>query len=274
MTTPLPLPPPVPLPIDAAGFDDLIERVRRLLQRVSDTADRLVDNALGVARGLPAFLARRVVRLIEEFVELVRRLRALVLRMVAPAGNPARVWETGRRWVEDFAGPLSDQVGKIDPDHLAAGYEWEGRAADAYLDAAARQRAALTALQTIGGDLDTALSRLAIGICGFWLAIAAALCSAVLQMIGAAIAAASGAGAPAALVLATTTVATACAAIAGAAAALAAVVEWVSDAITTIRHRLADHGAFPDGAWPAPASTRFADASMTDGTPSDWTLDR
>jgi hypothetical protein len=265
---------PLPLPIDAAGFDDLIERVHRLLDRVQDTADRLVDDALRVARMLPGFLAGRVVRLIEDFVAVLRRLLELIGRLIAPAGNPVRVWQTGRRWVEDFAGPLGDQVGKIDPDHLAAGYEWEGRAADAYLDAAARQRTALGALLAIGGDVDTALARLAIGICGLWAAVAAALCSALIQLIGAAVAASTGVGTPAALILATTSVATACAAVAGCAAALAALVEWVSDAITTIRHRLADHEAFPDGGWPAPAARRFADGSLTDGTPSDWTLER
>lgn len=270
MTAPLAAPPP----IDVAGFDDLLERVRRLLDRVAEATDRLVDEALRVARALPPFLAGRVVRLLEDFLALVRRLFGLIGRLIAPAGNPLRVWEVGRRWVADFAGPLSDQIGKIDPDHLAAGYEWEGRAADAYLDAAARQRAALTALQSIGADLDTALGRLAIGICGLWAAIAAALCSAVIQLFGAALAAASGVGTPAALMLATTSVATACAAVAGGAAALAALVEWVSDAISTIRHRLSDHEAFPDGAWPPPASSRFNDASMTDGTPSDWTLER
>ncbi|GAA4454654.1 hypothetical protein [Phytohabitans houttuyneae] len=270
MTTPL----TVPLPVDVTGFDDLIERVRRLLERVADATDRLVDEALRVARALPAFLAGQVVRLLEELLAMVRRLFALVGRLIAPAGNPVRVWEVGRRWIEDFASPLSDHVGKIDPDHLAAAYEWEGRAADAYLDAAARQRAALTALQSIGGDLDTALARLAIGICGLWAAIAAALCSAVIQLFGAALAAATGVGTPAALILATTSVATACAAVAGGAAALAALVEWVSDAITTIRHRLADHEAFPDGAWPPPASARFDDGSMSDGTPSEWSLER
>jgi len=62
--------------------------------------------------------------------------------------------------------------------------------------------------------------------------------------------------------------------VAGAAAALAALVEWISDAITTLSHRLLDHEAFPDGAWPTPATRRFDDASMTDGTPSGWTLER
>ncbi|BCB89062.1 hypothetical protein [Phytohabitans suffuscus] len=267
-------PAPFPLPIDAAGFDALVERVHRLLRRIGETADRLVDDALRVARRLPGFLAERVVRLVEEFAEVVRRLQGLVGRLVAPAGNPVRVWETGRQWVVDFAGPLSGHASKIDPDHLAAGYEWEGRAADAYLAATARQRAALSALLSIGGDVDTALARLAIGICGLWAAVAAALCSALIQLIGAAVAAASGVGTPAALILATTSMATACAAVAGGAAALAALVEWVSDAITTIRHRLADHEEFPDGAWPAPASGRFDDGSMTDGSPSGWTLDR
>jgi hypothetical protein len=262
------------MPVDAAGFDDLIARVRRLLERVGDTADRLVTDALRVARGLPAFLAGQVVRLLEDFMSVVRRLLDLVGRLIAPAGNPMRVWETGQRWVDDFARPLSDQVGQLDPDHLAAGYEWEGRAADAYEAATARQRAALSALQAVGGDLDTALARLAIGICGLWAAIAAALCSALIQLIGAALATATGVGTPAALVLATTSVATACAAVAGGAAALAALVEWVSDAITTIRHRLSDHEAFPDGAWPAPATARFNDGSLSDGTPSGWTLER
>jgi hypothetical protein len=270
----VPLPPPLPLPVSATGFDDLVERVRRLVERVRDTAGRLVDNALRVARLLPAFLAAQVRRLLEEFVALVRRLLALIDRLIAPVGNPVRVWETGRMWVEDFARPLSDHIGKIDPDHLAAGYEWEGRAADAYLDAAARQRTALTAFAAIGADVDTALARLAIGICGLWAAVAAALCSALIQLIGAAMAAASGVGTPAAIILGTTSVATACAAVAGSAAALAALVEWVSDSITTVRHRLADHEAFPGGGWPAPATTRFSDASMTDGTPSGWTLER
>jgi hypothetical protein len=264
----------MPLPMDAAAFDDLIERVHRLLERVRDTTDRIAEDALRVARSLPGFLAQQVVRLLDDFLAVVRRLFGLIHRLLAPAGNPVRVWETGRRWVDDFAAPLSSEVGKIDPDHLAAAHEWEGRAADAYLDAAARQRTALSALNALGGDLDTALARLAIGICGFWAAIAAALCSAVIQLIGAAVAIASGVGTPAGLLLATTSVATACAAVAGGAAALAALVEWVSDAITTIRHRLADHEAFPDGAWPVPSAGRFNDGSLTDGSPSGWTLER
>lgn len=259
---------PMPLPVS----DELMVRVWWLTEQVREAAQRVIDGAVRAVRVLPPFLADGVLDLVRALGDLVRRLLSAIAELSEPMGRPKRVWETGRRWVEDFAGPLSDHIGKIDPDHLAAAYEWQGRAAGAYEAAAARQRAALTALRDIGADVDVALARLAIGICGFWAAVAATLASALVQLIGAGVAVGTGVGTPAAVILATTCVATACAGVAGGAAATAALIEWVSDTITTLRGRIEDHEAFPDGAWPAPAVAHFDDGSMSDGTPSQWRL--
>lgn len=264
---------PLPAPIGITEFDALLERVRRLAQQVHDTVQQIVDSATRAIRLLPPLLTGRVVDLIAALTDISRRLFDLVDRLSAPAGRPGTVWATGRRWVEEFGHPLSDHVSKIDPDHLAAGYEWEGRAAEAYEAAAGRQREALAALQSVSADMNLALGRIAIGICGLWAVIAAVLASALVQLVGASVAAGSGVGTPAAVMLATTSVATACAGIAGGAGAFAALVEWVSDSIGTLDQRLHDNSAFPDGAWPAPSAARFEDGSMTDGSPSGWRLE-
>jgi hypothetical protein len=260
------------MPVVVAGFDEVRELVGRLVERLRALAEQIVSDGIGAVRALPGFLADPVIALAEEFAGIVRRLLDAVDRLTEPAGRPAVVWETGRRWVAEVAGPLSAHISKIDPDHLAAGYEWDGRAAEAYEAAAARQRESLAALQGVGADVDAALGRLAIGICGLWAALAAALASAIVQLIGAAVAVGTGVGTPAGFMFATTSVATACAAVAGGAAAMAALVEWVSDSIGAVRDRLYDNSAYPDGGWPMPAVTRFADGSMTDGTPTDWHL--
>jgi hypothetical protein len=262
----------VTAPVGVVEFDGLVERVRWLVGEVREAAATVVDRALSVARLLPLPLGARLVHLARRLDELVRRLVELIDGLSEPLGRPGQLWEAGRRWVEDFGAPLSRQVSEIHPDHLAAGYEWDGRAAEAYEAAADRQRAALVALQGVGGELDLALGRLAIAICGMWAAIAAMLASAVVQLTAAALAAGTGAGAPAAIVLAVTSVATVCGGVAGGAGTLSAVVEWVTDSVSALHQRLVDGEAFPGGGWPGPSTERFRDGSMSDGTPSGWRL--
>lgn len=259
-------------PAVVVEFDGVMERVRRLVGEVREAASAVVDRALSVARLMPSPLGVRLVQLAGRLDELVRRLVESIERLSEPLGRPARLWEAGRRWVGEFGGPLSRQVSEIHPDHLAAGYEWDGRAAEAYEAAADRQRAALAALQGIGGELDLALGRLAIGICGMWAALAAMLASAVVQLTAAALAAGTGAGVPAAIALAVTSVATVCGAVAGGAGTLAAVIEWVTDSVAALHRRLVDGEAFPGGGWPGASTERFRDGSMSDGTPSGWRL--
>ncbi|MCW6010289.1 hypothetical protein K1W54_37935 [Micromonospora sp. CPCC 205371] len=260
------------VPVVVVEFDGVVERVRRLVREVREAAAQVVARALAVARMLPPPVGVRLVQLARRLDELVRRLVELIDGLSDPLGRPGRLWETGRRWVAEFGGPLSRQVGEIHPDHLAAGYEWDGRAAEAYEVAADRQRAALAALGGVAGEIDMALGRLAIAICGMWAAVAAMLASAAVQLTAAALAVGTGAGVPAAIVLAVTTMATVCGGVATGAGTLSAVIEWVTDSVSALHQRLVDGEAFPGGGWPGPSTERFRDGSMSDGSPSGWRL--
>ncbi|GLI01958.1 hypothetical protein Pa4123_72350 [Phytohabitans aurantiacus] len=262
----------VTVPVVVVDFDSVLERVRRLVKEVRESAARVVERALSVARLLPMPVGVRLVQLAGKLDDLVRRLVELIERLSDPLGRPVRLWETGRRWVAEFGGPLSRHVGEIHPDHLAAGYEWDGRAAEAYEAAADRQRGALATLHGAAGEIDLALGRLALAICGMWAAVAAMLASAAVQLTAAALAAGTGAGVPAAVVLAVASMATLCGGIATGAGTLSAVIEWVTDSVSALHQRLVDGEAFPGGRWPGPSTERFRDGSMSDGSPSDWRL--
>lgn len=260
------------VPLAVAEFDGVVERVRRLLGEVREAVARVVDRTVAVAGLMPVPMGVRLLGLARRLDDLVRRLVDLIEGLSEPLGRPAVLWAAGRRWLVEFDAPLSRRVSEIHPDHLAAGYEWHGRAAEAYEAAADRQRVALAGLQGVGHELDLALGRLAIAICGMWAAIAAMLASAVVQLTAAAVAVGTGAGMPAAIVLAVTSVATVAGAVAGGAGTLSAVIEWVTDSVSALHRRLIDGEAFPGGGWPAPSTGRFRDGSMSDGTPSGWRL--
>jgi len=248
----------IPMPVVIDGFDELIERVRRLLDRLHRGVNQVIDNANRAARWLPGVVADRIVDLCDRFVDLCRRFYDEVLRLLGMCGKPWRLWAAGTAWVEGFSGPISGHVGEMDPVHLAAAYEWDGRAAGAYEDTTARQREALSALQLIGSETHSALGNVAVAICALWATVAAAMLVAAAEIIAAGIAAASIAGVAGAVAFAFGAIGSVLAGIGAGIAAFMLVAERANDAMVTLQQRLNDRSGVGDG-WPGAAGERFRD---------------
>jgi len=251
------------VPVVVAKFDELDEQLRRLLVRLSEGVDRVIETARRSTRLLPN--AAHVDALCRRLGEFWQQLRSEINRLLEPVGKPWQVWEAGAAWAERFAGPLSAHVGEMNDLHLSANYEWDGRAAEMYAAATARQKEALAALQGVGTDLHSALGHVAVAICALWAAIVSSVVVAAFGVGAAVASAATGVGAAAAV-----------AAVFGALAALASgvttgiggfmlVAERANDAMATLRSRLVDQSALAGGRWPSSVGERYRDGA-------DWKL--
>jgi hypothetical protein len=253
---------PIPAPGIVTGFAELVERVRRGIEQLREAIQRVIDNAWRAVRLLPGAIADRIRELCRQVAEEARRALGRLEQFVAECiGSPAAVWETGATWVQRFAKPLSTDVAEMNSDHLAGDYYWDGKAADAYVTATDRQKNALTALQTIGADIHSALGDVAVGICAMWATAAAGLLTATAAILGAVVAAATVVGAPVSLALVLTALAALLLGLSTAIVGFLLVVERANDGMTTLQNRMNDNSGFGDGDWPMSPTERFSDGA-------------
>ncbi|GAB3140941.1 hypothetical protein GCM10027290_12640 [Micromonospora sonneratiae] len=251
---------PITVPIVIAGFEELVERVRRLLERLSAGIDQVIENARRSTRLLPV-VAEQVASLCDQLDDFRRRLKAEIIRLLSRVGQPWKVWDAGASWVANFAGPLSEHVGEMNDLHLSANYAWDGRAADMYAATTARQKEALVALQSIGADVHTALGHVAVAICALWAAVAAALLMACSGVVAAVASASTGIGAPAAVAFVFEALAALLAGVSVGVGGFMLTAERANDAMATLRNRLFDRSALDGGQWPGSKSERYREGA-------------
>ncbi|GAB2933189.1 hypothetical protein GCM10027280_21220 [Micromonospora polyrhachis] len=247
------------VPVVITKFDELDEQVRRLLVRLSEGIDRVIDTARRSSRLLPN--AAQVDALCVRLRDFWEQVRQGIKRVLEPVGKPWTVWETGAAWAEKFAGPLSAHLGEMNELHLSADYEWDGRAAEMYAAATSRQKEALAALQGIGNDLHTSLGHVAVAICALWAAVVSGLLVAAANLALAVASAVSGIGAPAAVAFLIETLAALASGVAVGIGGFMLVAERANDAMMTLQARLHDKSALDGGQWPAAKSERYRDGA-------------
>lgn len=128
---------------------------------------------------------------------------------------------------------------------------WDGDAADAYRQTLPVQKNALDKVKTSLTDgISTALADVAEGIVVFWASATVALAALVAGIVAAIVSSATIVGLPAAPLIAAAAVSAACVAVITGGMLLKS---RCSKASTTLRQRLDDYSAFPEGHWPPAA---------------------
>jgi hypothetical protein len=259
-------------PMPPGEFADLIRRIEETMHRAEDEVRRLVDNVHDALDWVGPF-ARGVQNVLDKIWEIFTKVAREVWKFLTNWGVPWTLWSHGSDWSgEPIGGRVSRLISKATLDETRVDDLWQGPAADAYRNTLSRQKDALAMIKSTADLIDDVLTKVAVAIGGFWLALLAGIVSFVLEMIVAAGAASTGVGAPA-----------------GAAAGLASTVKvaaWVSalaagvyaffanDALAgakDLHQQLNNSAAYPDGHWPR-TTTDISDGSLSDGDVTDWRL--
>lgn len=255
-------------------FGEILERVRRFLERVEQVVNDLIRNVNRVIGLLPGFLdslADRLVDILNRFGELVGQFLREVGEFFTQPGWPPALFSAKAAWTTEVGGRVSALVSTATLDETQSDDRWQGRAADAYRNTLPRQKDALTAIKAASDEIGDALNNVAFGIIAFWVAIAGAIVAFVAELIVEAGAAATVAGAPPAAAGAVASTIKVIAVVAGIVGLLVTYLSTVSVQTNDLNQRLANNDAFPRGQWPR-STTELSDASLNDGDDTDWHL--
>jgi hypothetical protein len=139
MTLPVPV---QPYPIGAQEFQEMLDRVDRLLKQVDSGMQRLFANCNRVLQWLPGYLAQQLISSLERLRDLTGRFFAEVAKVIHNPGWPPAVLSTASDWTIRVGGPVSGLAGRLTLDHVRSDNKWQGAAADAYRDTLPPQKAA------------------------------------------------------------------------------------------------------------------------------------
>lgn len=263
----------VPVPVTNEEFQDLLRRVEDGLRDIEQQARFLLDAAdrtltwLGPLGDGARSALERLARLI---LDLNQELAAFLLQ----PGVPWTLWSHGQDWAgEPVGGRVSGLVGLSTLNEAEVDDYWQGRAADAYRNSLDAQKSALAAIKPITDGIDDAVTNVGFAIVTFWLAVALIVADLAQALRTSASVAGTGAGAPVAAVAAAGSVAKALGLVLTAATILYVFLsEGPLANLRDLRQRLYDDTVFPRRHWPRSTNPVMADASVLDGTRSNWNL--
>jgi uncharacterized protein YukE len=255
--------------VGQGDFAEILERVRRLLERVQQVANELINNVNRVLGWLPGAIADAITAVLDRFGELVTQFLTEVGEFFTQPGWPPGLFSAKTDWTTQVGGRASALVSTATLDETQSDDHWQGVAADAYRNTLPRQKDALTAIKAAVDEISDALNKVAFGIIAFWVAIAGAIVAYVAELIVEAAAAATVVGAPPAAAGGVASTIKVIALVAGFVGLLVTYLTTLSTQYTDLEQRLANNDAFPRGQWPR-STTDLSDASLNDGDDTDW----
>lgn len=219
---------------------------------------------------IPQSVADDIIWLGNKILELgswvLDKIKELLEGAVAPIVMFNNAWD----W-QDIRATATGVAGQLKPEALTVGAIWHGSAAEAYGKQIKPQADAAARIGTIADKTATSLTVCAVAGLTFYVALAvilvkfilatitalAALGTAVLSWVGAALIV-EEAGVNTGLIIA-------------AVSALVAVLGAQASQMAVLHGEAGDGTAFPGGQWPDATTSRFRDGTVTDGD-ADWSL--
>lgn len=233
-------------------IQQVVRRINALLEAVPFWAEAIIGEIVDQAR-----------QLLQRIGELAQRLVAWLQEEVFPGmRGPFTIYSTGSDWTSSVYSTVTDVAGQVQLSQTRVDEFWSGPAATAYAQEIPAQRAAADQVSEIVSKLRGTLHGLALSLGAAYIAIAAALVVATVEIAGGAAAVASVLGIPPGLVSIVVGLATA---IGGTAGAYAAGRELISGTMADLGELLEmryDGRAFENGAWPT--------ATSGIGNPGNW----
>jgi hypothetical protein len=258
--------------LSAGEFDDILHRVDQKLRDAEEQTRRLIDRVRHAMSWLGPF-GHGVMEVLEKIWEILQKIGSEIATFFTQPGVPWTLWNHGNDWSgPPVAGRIAKLVGEATLDETRADDRWQGSAADAYRNTLPRQKEALAKLVSVAQDIDDVLTKMAVAIGAFWIAVLSAIIALVVELTAETAAAATVVGAPPAAAAGGISLGKALGLIAGAASLLYGfVMSDTAPAIKDLRQSLYDATAFPGGRWPR-STTDMSDGSLSDGDGTDWHL--
>ena len=244
-------------------IDIATDRVNSVLSAVPSVLRAVVDEIVTLARNLLARIAVLTAEIIAWHIEHVLPVLA----------GPMALYETGNRWTTTVYRQLTEVSGRIDLSNTRLEDYWQGPAASAYEQTVASQKAATDKMSETVSSTRTAIQGLALSLGALYIALAAGLVAASIQIAGGSAAVATVVGIPAGLVAIVAGLATGTATIGTVYAAGHQLIAGTAEEFATLLELKNDSSAFDRGRWPQ-STGDLADGSAQDGTRSKWEMKR
>ncbi|MET7751014.1 hypothetical protein [Micromonospora sp. NPDC005367] len=178
-------------------FEQTLQRIERLLGKVEQLSNSIVQRCNRAAQLLPAFAMGGLQESLDKFTAIVKAFFAVMREQMLSPGWPPALYGTGDDWTNRVGAVASSLSGMAGSDQTTVNEKWEGAGATAYAEALSAQGKALSAIKAATDEIDDALFKLCAALVAFWVMIAVAIATYVVELTAAAAATSTGVGAPA-----------------------------------------------------------------------------
>jgi hypothetical protein len=256
-------------------FSSILDQIDKGLTSANASAEGIYLAVTKLWNWLPPWLRHDIEAALKEMWHLLQKLYDTIKEFVLNPGWPPALWHASETWTNQVGATASLLAGDATLNEAAADDHWQGAGATAYKNTLPAQAAALNGIKTMTDALDTALKGMAIAIVGFWILLAAALVTAIIEFTGEEAAADTGVAAPAAIVAFCVSVVKVIAVIVAAVGALWGYTSAWFGPYASINQQAKFWGPYPQGAgtegsWPPATTADTSDGSYEDGDQSDW----
>lgn len=242
-------------PPGGQGFQELLDRAERLLERIRNKMQELVDTINRILASVPAILIPDFVveaiqagicKMDELFAKLMRKME----EFFSSPGWPPALFDAGDRWLTEVGRRSANTEEEINAGHMKVDDYWKGSAAESYKSTLGTQQPAFAAIVTLARKIKDCLHDAAWGIIKFWVAVVVGLVAAAAAIAGAVAALAGVVTAPAAPVAAAGAILGAIVAVGGGAWAAYDQFQGVQQVAGSLQEEAEYNTAFDGDRWP------------------------
>lgn len=161
-------------------IQELLDRAEKLLERIRNKMNELVDTINRTLSSLPDLLVPDFV--VDALQAGIRKMNELFTKLVTKMaqffqspGWPPALFDAGELWLSGVAGPSAATEEQISTGGMKVDDYWKGEAAKNYQATLGKQQPAFAAMVTLARKIETLLNDAAWGIIKFWIAAILAL---------------------------------------------------------------------------------------------------
>ena len=210
-----------------------------------------------------------VTSMLEKFGALLEKFFSEVGKFLTRWGVPWTVYNHGQDWTDHVGAHASDLVAVANAGQLSGDDTWTGAAATAYAQIIPQQSTALAAIKDATDSISDILTKVAVGICAFWLGLLAVVVPFAVELATYLAAAGTVVGAPPAAAGSVLSTLKAIALLLAIVAAATTYLTMLYTSANDLDKRLHNANGFPQDSWPAPKVDLSDGRVHPDGT-LDW----
>ncbi|WP_290056067.1 hypothetical protein [Amycolatopsis solani] len=229
----------------APGGTAIIDRTLDDLRAIEEKFREFMDKVRDLLDWVPSALET----LVQPVIDLVNYVNGkfgeyllAVQRFKDDVGDPDKLKQVGRQWIEEFSHTVDEIAGTLHLDKLKANIQWQGRGAETYKAAVPAQLEHLDSMKDLGEQMRDSLTSLANGIESFWLAMKVIVGGLLAAIVSAILSAVTVMGLPLALGIISAAISMAVPAITGTIVAIEALLDVIETEQNSIQAKVDDLG--------------------------------